>query len=91
MEISKIKVGQKVVDRYYSFKKPATNEITGIGTVIFISEKRHSFKIKFKNKILNYDRSHVLNFIEKDSLKIRKLAQKHNGFIPKLKKKVSQK
>ena len=78
MDHNKIKVGQKVVDRWFSFT-PRPNRF-GIGIVMEITPKLNSFKIQFKNKVLTYDRSHVRGFIEKYN---PKTMNENMGVIPR--------
>lgn len=78
MDHNKIKVGQKVVDRWFSFSLRADR--FGVGTVVEITPKRNSFKIKFRNKVMTYDRSHVRGFIEKYN---PKTMNKITGVIPR--------
>lgn len=77
-----VKVGQKVIDRWYSYH---TSSPQGVGKILTISKNRRYFVIKFAklSEPLTYDSTHVNEFLLIHSKKYAYMAKKHNGYVKK--------
>lgn len=80
MDVNNLKVGTKVVDRWYSFHKQKSNRY-GVGKVVQMTKSKRFIYIKFSKvkEPIKYDREHVEQF----TLVYKRGMEKYpEGFIP---------
>lgn len=71
MNFNKIKTGDKLVDRWYSYQQNSFG-ISGKAKVIKVSRKKKTLTVKFENgKEVVYDKEHTEEFLTPYSLKLK--------------------
>ena len=69
-----MRIGDKVVDRWYSFHPDPKNNL-GIGKIVSFSKGKRRIKIKFKKTTWIYDLAHFNQFVKKYKKGMEKFRQ----------------
>lgn len=80
IDVNKLKIGTKIIDRHYSFHKTKSNRY-GIGKIVKMTKAKNFIFIKFSKvkEPIKYDKEHIEHFTSVYKIGMEKYP---NGFVP---------